>query len=210
MDRTMSGCRQPLRQINWDAHAVSTKSQTAILAFRSLSSYPPQNVRVRTKLPETPMTTESELPMALRAAYLALHRRSEAQFASHGVTADQFVLLATLSRGQALTQRELARRMPSDPSTVRAMLVLLEKQGLVQRNTHPTDARARTVALTALGKRKFQKLWRSGDSIRAKMFGSLLPDEAETLVRLLTTVAESLNTDGVPIGGSSSLQSQGG
>jgi DNA-binding MarR family transcriptional regulator len=148
--------------------------------------------------------------MALRAAYLALHRRSEAQFASHGVTADQFVLLATLSRGQALTQRELARRMPSDPSTVRAMLVLLEKQGLVQRNTHPTDARARTVALTALGKRKFQKLWRSGDSIRAKMFGSLLPDEAETLVRLLTTVAESLNTDGVPIGGSSSLQSQGG
>ena len=86
------------------------------------------------------MTTNSELPMALRAAYLTLHRRSEAQFEKHGVTADQFVLLATLARGDALTQRELARRMPSDPSTVRAMLVLLEKQGLVRRDAHPSDS----------------------------------------------------------------------
>lgn len=62
------------------------------------------------------MTAKAEIPMALRAAYLALHRQSEARFAQHGVTADQFVLLATLARGHALTQRELARRMPSDPS----------------------------------------------------------------------------------------------
>jgi len=131
--------------------------------------------------------------MALRAAYLALHRRSEAQFAAHGVTADQFVLLATLARGHALTQRELARRMPSDPSTVRAMLVLLEQRGVVRLDTHPTDARARTVALTAAGKRKFRQLWRAGDPIRSQMLGALLPDEAETLVTLLTRVAESLN-----------------
>ena len=91
------------------------------------------------------MTTQSELPLALRTAYMALHRRSEAVFGEQGVTADQFVLLATLSRGQALTQRELARRMPSDPRTVRAMLVLLEQRGLVQRDVHPTDSRARTV-----------------------------------------------------------------
>src|SRR5262245_50816333 len=32
--------------------------------------------------------------------------------------------------------------MSSDPSTVRAMLVLLEQRGLVERDTHPTDARA--------------------------------------------------------------------
>jgi MarR family len=97
------------------------------------------------------MTDGHELAIALRAAYLALHRRSEAAFASHGVTADQFVLLATLNRGHALTQRELARRMSSDPSTVRAMLVLLERRGLVEREAHPTDARARTVALTSKG-----------------------------------------------------------
>jgi DNA-binding MarR family transcriptional regulator len=139
------------------------------------------------------MTAKNKLPRAIRAAYMALHRRSETRFVPHGVTADQFVLLATLARGHALTQCELARRMPSDPSTVRAMLVLLERNGLVQRDMHPTDARARTVTLTAAGKRKFRQMWAAGESIRAQMFGSLQPDEAETLVKLLIRIADALN-----------------
>lgn len=147
------------------------------------------------------MTTGRELAIALRAAYLALHRRSEAAFAPLGVTADQFVLLATLDRGTALTQRELARRMPSDPSTVRAMLVLLEQRGLVERDTHPTDARARTVALTVAGKRALGKLWPAGEPIRAAMLGALGPGEAELLVGLLTRVAEALASEAVPVGG---------
>ena len=149
------------------------------------------------------MTAGHDIAIALRAAYLALHRRSEAVFAPHHITADQFVLLATLSRGHALTQRELARRMSSDPSTVRAMLVLLERDGLVARAAHPTDARARTVALTTEGKRVFARLWASGEPVRAQMLGALQPDEAETLVKLLARVAGALNPDPAPVGGSS-------
>ncbi len=134
----------------------------------------------------------SELPIALRRAYLAMHRQTDAQFARYGVTADQFVLLATLSRGDALTQRELAGRMSSDPSTVRAMLVLLENQGLVQRNIHPSDSRARTVTLTPLGKRKFQQLWRASQSIRNRMFAAVDPECVEDLIKLLTQIASSL------------------
>jgi DNA-binding MarR family transcriptional regulator len=155
------------------------------------------------------MTTGSDVAIALRAAYLALHRRSDAAFAPRGVTADQFVLLATLAReGQALTQRELARRMSSDPSTVRAMLVLLAARGLVERDNHPTDARARTVALTAKGLRAYRRLWKAGESIRARMLGALGPGEAETLVRLLGQVAEALNPGGPPIAGPSSSPSR--
>jgi DNA-binding MarR family transcriptional regulator len=139
------------------------------------------------------MTDNSELPMALRAAYLAMHRQSEAKFAEHGVTADQFVLLATLSRGDAITQRELAQRMPSDPSTVRAMLVLLEKKGLVQRDTHPSDSRARTVSLTPSGKRMFRRLWNAGESIRTRMKKAIGLGNTANLVKLLTQVAETLN-----------------
>jgi DNA-binding MarR family transcriptional regulator len=135
------------------------------------------------------------LPMALRAAYLAMHRQSDARFAKHGVTADQFVLLATLSRGDALTQRELARRMPSDPSTVRAMLILLERKGLVERDVHPDDSRARTVALTAAGKRKFRQLWNSGETIRQTMADAIEPEEITELVRMLTQLAAALNND---------------
>jgi len=132
------------------------------------------------------------LPLELRSAYLALHRRSDLQFAKLGVTADQFVLLATLARGHALTQRELAARMPSDPSTVRAMLVLLEEQGFVSRNTHPTDGRARTVALTESGLRKFRQVFKAGQAIRDQMVSSLTTEETKSLVKLLRRVSESL------------------
>ena len=132
------------------------------------------------------------LPLELRAAYLALHRCSDMQFAKLGVTADQFVLLATLARGDALTQRELAARMPSDPSTVRAMLVLLEERGLVSRNTHPTDGRARTVALTSAGLRKYRQVWKAGQAIRDQMVSSLSAAETESLATLLRRVSKSL------------------
>lgn len=138
------------------------------------------------------METRDWLPMELRAAYLALHRRSDMRFAKLGVTADQFVLLATLARGHALTQRELAARMPSDPSTVRAMLVLLEERGLVSRNTHPTDGRARTVELTEAGLRKFRQVFKAGQTIRDQMVSCLSTEETKLLVNLLRRVSESL------------------
>jgi DNA-binding MarR family transcriptional regulator len=156
------------------------------------------------------MTTGHELAIALRAAYLALHRRSDARFAPFGVTADQFVLLATLARGgEALTQRDLARRMGSDPSTVRSMLVLLAARGLVERDAHPTDARARTVALTAKGRRAYQRLWKAGESIRERMLGALGPGDAETLVHLLARVDDALNPGGMPFNGPTFYPSKG-
>jgi DNA-binding MarR family transcriptional regulator len=138
------------------------------------------------------MTSKDELPLALRTAYLTLHRRSDAAFAEHGITADQFVLMANLARGQAMTQRELAARMPSDPSTVRAMLVLLEKQGFVTREAHPTDARARTVSLTKAGVRTFQQAFDAGQEVRDQMAESLSASETRTLVSLLQRMTESL------------------
>ena len=138
------------------------------------------------------METRDQLPLELRAAYMALHRCSDAQFAKLGVTADQFVLLATLARGQTLTQRELAARMPSDPSTVRAMLVLLEERGLVSRDTHPTDGRARMVALTKSGLRKYRQVWKVGQAIRDQMVSSLSIEETRSLVKLLRRVSKSL------------------
>ena len=143
------------------------------------------------------MMPKDELPLALRTAYLTLHRRSDAVFVEYGITADQFVLLATLARGQAMTQRELAARMPSDPSTVRAMLVLLEKQGLVAREAHPTDARARMVSLTKSGVRTYQQAFDAGQELRDQMTESLSAGETRTLLSLLQRMTESLR-DPVP------------
>lgn len=138
------------------------------------------------------MNSQEQIPLALRAAYLALHRQSDRAFAPYGVTADQFVLLASLSKEAPLTQKELAIRMPSDPSTVRAMLVLLEERGLVRRDAHPTDGRARTAALTPAGRRTFRQLWEAGESVRVQVVSEISAEDASALVRILKQVAESL------------------
>jgi DNA-binding MarR family transcriptional regulator len=148
------------------------------------------------------------IPMALRAAYLALHRESEARFKEFGVTADQFVLLATLARGEALTQRVLARRMSSDPSTVGAMLVLLEKRGLVRRDDHPTDARARVVSLTSAGHKAYRQLWAAGETIRESIIQPLDAGEAKLLVTLLRKVAAALHQEAALAGAATSTFSK--
>lgn len=141
------------------------------------------------------MEQERQLPLALRAAYMALHRSTEAKFAEHGVTADQFVLLMALNESRALTQRELADCISSDPSTVRAMLVLLEKNGMVRRTSNPLDSRAKTASITVLGKRKLRKLWSVGQPIRDDLYGAMSPKEAETLIVLLRRIASSLQVN---------------
>lgn len=139
-------------------------------------------------------STEQErgLPLALRTASMAFHRNTDAKLGEHGVTADQFVLLLALSECQALTQRELANRISADPSTARAMLVLLEKTSLVRRGCHPTNSRAKTVSLTAAGKRKIRKLGEVGQSILDDMHGCMTQCEAKTSITLLQKIACTL------------------
>jgi DNA-binding MarR family transcriptional regulator len=133
-----------------------------------------------------------ELPRLLRAAYFGMHRVSDAHFTRHGVTADQFVLLACLAEQDAITQQELARRASSDPSTIRAMLVLLEGRGLVSRERNPADGRARVVTLTARGRRLAERLWKSSEPIRVQMLAGFSEEEARSLVGCLRRLIDNL------------------
>lgn len=133
-----------------------------------------------------------ELAMALRAAYLAMHRRTDAALARHGVTADQFVLLSALANGDTLTQRDLGRQTGSDPNTVRAMLVLLEKRGLIERQPNPDDGRARTVSLTATGKRMYRALWAASEAVRASLMEAVESDSTDAALDLLQRIARTL------------------
>ncbi len=138
------------------------------------------------------MTSAHEFARALRAAYLALHRQTNDCFAKNGVTADQFVLLSALTDADALTQQELVRRIGSDPNTVRAMLLLLEGRGLIARERHPSDGRARCVRLTGKGRQVFKKLWTKSEPLRARLMTAFRPEEAAALLELLHRVAEAM------------------
>jgi len=138
------------------------------------------------------MTSGRDVARALRAAYLALHRQTNDCFAKDGVTADQFVLLSALADADAATQQELVRRVGSDPNTVRAMLLLLEGRGLVAREPHPADGRARSVTLTGKGRQVFQRLWTKSEPLRVRLMGAFGPEEATALAEFLRRVADAM------------------
>ena len=138
------------------------------------------------------MTSGHDVAMGLRAAYWAMHRQTDACFAKRGVTADQFVLLALLAEQDEITQQELVRRASSDANTVRAMLVLLERRGLVSRGRHPTDRRAHSVTLTRKGRQSYERLWAESEPLRQRLLAAFRPKEADTLVEFLARLFQAV------------------
>lgn len=138
------------------------------------------------------MATGHDIAMSLRAAYGLMHRQTNAHLARCGVTADQFVLLVLLAEDDGITQQELVRRASSDANTIRAMLVLLEERGLIAREPHPTDRRARSVSLTRKGRKMLDDLWTESEPARERLMAPLTPNEADLLVDLLNRLCESM------------------
>ena len=138
------------------------------------------------------MNAAQKMPILLRAAYLAMHRSTNAHLAQSGVTADQFVLLCVLAKGSAITQQDLARRSSSDPNTIRPMLEILERRGLVTRQRHPSDGRARTAKLTTKGLNTWKKLTAASEPVRERLLAAFRPAETPTVLDILGRIAEAM------------------
>jgi DNA-binding MarR family transcriptional regulator len=136
------------------------------------------------------MAIRHDIPMALRAAYLSMHRQTNAHLARSGVTADQFVCLLLLAEQDGITQQELVRRATSDPNTIRAMLVLMEKRGLIDRKPHPSDGRARYVTITPKGRQICEQLFQAVQPIHDHLSTLFNADQEKKLVLSLKKIFE--------------------
>ncbi|MDP2897807.1 MAG: MarR family transcriptional regulator [bacterium] len=138
------------------------------------------------------MATGHDIAMGLRAAYWSMHRQTNAHLAERAATADQFVLLSLLVEQDGITQQELVRRASSDPNTIRAMLVLLEKRGLVARGQHPTDGRARRVTLARKGRQTHDKLLAQIKPLQKQLSALFRDEETDTLVGFLGRISKAM------------------
>jgi len=139
------------------------------------------------------MVRGHHLAMLLRGAYLTLHRQAQQLFAPFGVTADQFVLLTLLAEQDGVIQQDLVRRSFSDPNTVRAILVLLEKQGLISRREHEHDGRARIVQLTSKGRRLQRTLMQQSRAFHAAVSACLPEERWDAVTGCLAGVRKSMS-----------------
>ncbi len=88
------------------------------------------------------------------AGYLANHmarlfaHRLQERVGPLGLAPAQFMTLLELWVEDGLTQRQLVDRLDVEQATMANTLARMERDGLIVRRPHPTDARSRRVCLT--------------------------------------------------------------
>jgi len=143
--------------------------------------------------PTTALPNFRDMPgFRLRAAYLLMHRRSNAHFAPLGISVDQFVLMGLLREVGECTQRELADLSYADVNTIAAMLRLLERQKLVCRRPHSGDGRAKVVTLTATGRSRLGKCMKSAESLHASLDACFPEPHKEHIFASLHAVVQAM------------------
>ena len=109
----------------------------------------------------------------------------------YGLTHVQFVVLASLTWLAAdgpVTQKALADHAALDPMMTSQVLRALEQLDLVHREDHPTDRRAKALAVTAAGRALANQAVKAVEACDAEFFAPLGNPAAlaKNLSRLLT------------------------
>ena len=142
------------------------------------------------------MTTGRDIARGLRQAYMLMHRQTQLLLSGDGFASVQYVLLALLKIEDGITQQELTRRASSDPNTVRATLLLLERDGMVVRRLHKTDRRARQILLTDKGRQTYSTLSAALKPLQDALLSPFNAKAAETLVDNLNHIVEAMRQRG--------------
>lgn len=97
----------------------------------------------------------------------------------YGLTHVQFVLLASLAwldGGHPVTQQDLAGQAATDPMMTSQVLRALEQRGLLRRDPHPTDRRARMLTITPAGRELANRAVVAVETCDARFFSTLGDD----------------------------------
>lgn len=108
------------------------------------------------------------------------------------LTHAQFVLLTSAAwleaesgkHGEPVTQAAIASHASTDAVMTSEVLRTLERRELVRRSSHPGDARARCIAVTAAGRRLVRRAVAKVEAVDEAFFGAPGP-ELRVLARLI-------------------------
>ncbi|WP_113703718.1 MarR family winged helix-turn-helix transcriptional regulator [Nonomuraea lactucae] len=141
-----------------------------------------------------------ETEMAAWRAFLAtshlLERRIEEQLkASAGLTHPQYEILVRLSAqpGHRMRMTELARGVVASKSALTYQITQLEKAGLVERTTCPSDDRGVLAVLTGAGMRCLEQVAPGHvEVVRAYLIDRLTRDELEVMTTAMRRTEQAL------------------
>ena len=131
-------------------------------------------------LPTTPAIDEAEMAARLRLSATRLARRLR-QASSSGLTPSQLSALAAVANRGALTLRELADHERVAPPSITKVVAKLEADGLLARESDPTDGRVSRVRPTQAGEALLAETRQRKTAWLAARIHQLEPDEQRRL-----------------------------
>jgi len=102
----------------------------------------------------------------------------------------EYAVLAALDEQPGLDQRRRAERIGGDTVSAHHMLERLETRRLIDRRVDETDRRARSLALTAKGRKLRSKLQPQLVVAHGRILAPLTKPERAVLIELLTRIVE--------------------
>lgn len=102
-------------------------------------------------------------------------------------------VVVALRENAALLQKELAERAQVEQPTMAALLARMERDGLILREPHPSDNRARQISLTAKAKARLPLAKELLGAVAARATSGFSEGERTTLIALLRRVVDNLD-----------------
>jgi len=132
-------------------------------------------------------STPGDLLLALSRFSGKAIKRMDANLSVHGISFSEYQVLHHLSRSpkRTLPRIELARSVGLTASGVTRMIAPMEKIGLVEKESHPRDARMSMVKLSASGSTVYTDATETVNQVAAGFLGDLTKSQQEALSRLL-------------------------
>ena len=129
---------------------------------------------------------------ALKRAQQALRAHLDAELRTIGLTTPQYSVLAGLERSESLSNAELARQAFVTPQTMQAIVVGLERDGLVKRAAHPLHGRVLTTNLTQEGRSVVQEAHKIAAHAETLVRNAVAPDDPEVIYAALLRIADTM------------------
>lgn len=109
-----------------------------------------------------------------------------AAFSQVGLSLSAAAPLLVIARlGNGIRQRDIAKEVAIDPAAIARSVVQLEKDGMLLRRSDENDARAKTLHLTAAGRKTVSKLEAALDALRNDVLKDISEDDGRAAVRVL-------------------------
>ena len=118
----------------------------------------------------------------------ALHER----IAPLGIVPGQFPALLCLWEHDGVTQKELVAQLDIEQATMANTLTRMERDGLIRRTKHPSDARAQLIWLTAKAKDIRDKAYTAANEVNTLALSGLGDREQADFIGCMTRVIAAI------------------